>query len=274
LAVLCATAAVAQLGLGPNDRYACASPDDLIVAVPTAGAPALVNATLARFTNIAFRLCNDGYGAHYFLRAPEDPVNGVCIFYETEMFSPTDPKAVDANALDPNERNNRVRWFTPPKPWGGRRLGGQYPNIVGRHDPTEFMIEANGGCPALDDPDYVMVDNISAGIFKAVSHFWQGLASSQDRFNDALMKLAPALQCEMSPNEFIANRLRDFALTALRTALFDQHHPLRISNIYLCGAHGYYAVIEDPMTMRFYSAKFDLGDGGLHLECLGGAYVA
>jgi hypothetical protein len=62
----------------PNFRYLCESAHRILTA-PQSGAAALVNTTLTRFPPLVFQLCDDKFGpTHYFLRAPEAPVNGVC----------------------------------------------------------------------------------------------------------------------------------------------------------------------------------------------------
>src|SRR5258708_39986186 len=111
LALVCTTAAFGQLVLGPNQRLLCLS--GMIVTAPTAGAPSLVNATLRRFPTLAFRLCDDEHGEHYFLRVPERPSEGVCKYYEKEVFAPVDPRIAGESELGTTAN---VRWDEPPAP--------------------------------------------------------------------------------------------------------------------------------------------------------------
>jgi hypothetical protein len=278
LSPFCAAVAHAQLGLGPNDRYACANNSDIVVAAPKPGTPEIVNATIARFPNVGFRLCTDQYGPHYFMRVQQPTVNGACLFEEAEVFLPQDPNAAGVSRLEASPAGQPVRSQAPPKPWSLARNDGLQIRIVGRSDPTQFMLEAAGQCPKPDDPDYVMVHNVSAGVLKAFTRSWRELASAEDRFNTIVAQIAPATKCEFiaGGNQFMATRIRDRVLTSLRTALFVQHHRVVVQSIVSDGPFGFAATVEDrddAKRMR-YAVDFDIGDGGVRIECLRGVVIA
>src|SRR5689334_12094678 len=117
LAIFAGAVAHGQLGLGPNDRYACANESQTVVADRKPGIPEIVSATIERFPNVAFRLCTDQYGPHYFMRVQQPPVNGVCVFEEAEVFLPQDSNAASVSVLDGSPAGHAVRWYAPPKPW-------------------------------------------------------------------------------------------------------------------------------------------------------------
>ena len=267
-----------QLGLGPNDRYACANSNDIVVAEPRPGIPEIVNATIARFPNVGFRLCTDPYGPHYFMRVVQPPVNGACIFEEAEVFLPQNQDAASVSLLESTPAGQPIRWQAPPKPWSIARTGGLQVTIVGRANPTQYMIEAAGQCPRPDDPDYIRVHDVSAGVLKAFTSAWRDVSSSEDRFNTVVAQMAPATKCEFiaAGNNVVAVRARERILTSLRTALFVRHHRVIVQSIVSDGPSGFAATVEDRDDARRmpYAVDFDVTDGGVRIDCLRGVVIA
>jgi hypothetical protein len=236
-----------------DTRGACADLYRGIITQPTIGAPPLVNATLTRFPQLAFRLCND----RYFLRAPEQPVDGVCIFNEAEVFSRVNPNVPGTNAFNANTSNLEIHWNSLPGPWSSRRLNATY------------MVETNGNCPALDAGSYVSVANTSAENFKLLTNFWRTLIASETNFDAAVAQLRNPEQCDIGTSENEAARRQTNTIATLRVALFGQHRSLAMLSVgpRAFQSPGYSIQIEDPTSGHGWSAEITISNP-LQLVCL------
>jgi hypothetical protein len=242
-----------------------------VLTAPTPGALPLVNETLTRFPNIAFRICDDQNGTHYHVRAPAEPVDGVCIFRQSEV----EPDRADAPVLDPGDQNYRNFWYTPPRPW-----------ILVRswQSASEFMQLSNGECPALNDPNHVLVRNVSPGTFKAANALLTRLFSSQADF-DAATTDRTRCNPPQGSSPALENRMRqsrDGSIAGLRASLFDRHQPYKIVSIAFFGTSGLFSGFEiyieatgvaDTIRTSPYRAIVDFADGELRVKCFDPLYT-
>jgi hypothetical protein len=267
------TVAFAQaVDIFPDQRHLCDQPSQ-VVRVPNISAPPLVDATLRRVPTLAFRLCNDRWGAHYFLRAPEPVSNGVCSFFEKEVFSPTDLDVTGAAPTDTTPKPE-IRWSNPPPPWST-----DAPTAIKGEQPVQFMAaQRSAACPPLDSPGYITVHGVSAEGFQAMEAFWRSLTSSEKNFAAAVSRIA---ECQhdierdaLFHNPDAAKKSRERKIEAFHAFVFDQPEGLRAFSMTFAG--DVYSVLVWGTDNRFvpFRANVQVTGNGLELANLCNVYVA
>jgi hypothetical protein len=112
---------------------------------------------------------------HYVLRTPRPNRDGVCRVYEEEIFpgAPSDSATI---RTDYGTQSRLLKGWTsrPPQAWRG---DGYRPMQAG------FALLADGECPAVSDPAYVRVTNVSDGMMKAFHQAWSKAISSHQAFD-------------------------------------------------------------------------------------------
>src|SRR5262249_49279182 len=153
---------------------------------PSPNAPPLVNATLAKFPNIAFHWCDYGESGHsYYMRTSEAAIDGVCLVHGVAVFSNVDPDGQDVRVVNSNPSDFEVHWFSPPSPWSLRVGAPRNSPIRGFHN--IMMALKSGECPTLEGvfDHYTWVTDISPQMFKTILRGWDQLSSSENSFDEA-----------------------------------------------------------------------------------------
>jgi hypothetical protein len=264
-------AAYAQaVDIFPNQRHLCYEASDLVTA-PNKSAPALVNETLNGFPSLAFRLCTDRWGTHYFLRAPEPVSDSVCSFFEKEVFPPI---ASVASQTDTRASESAIKWSSPPPPWSV-----DAPTAVRGELPVQFMAVQNSGtCPPLDSPGYVPVHNVSAEGFRTVDLFWRSLASSEMNFEVAVSRITECRhdveRAALFHNPDAEKKYMQLKIEALHAFLFDRPASLRAFNMYFeAGIYSFWVSSTLPGFVSF-EADVQVTPNGLELTKLCNVSVA
>jgi hypothetical protein len=261
-----AGSASAQIGFPPGTRFVCNGGE--VVTRPRAGVPSLVNATLVAFPQLAFRLCSDDWGMHYFLRAPERDDSGVCTFFEAEVFAPPDPRGADVSSLERNDLRRIVHWYTPPAPWSTVRSDRSDPVVVGQETPVQFMMEiSTGQCRTLDSSEYVLVDGVSSQTFRSIGQLLRSAMYSEAFFDAAVRGLSPEGCIDNIGSAAIRTRLAADALSDLRTASVVERHPIRMVRLVQRDT-AYEALLEDRTTRSGFAVGIGVVLGKPALACI------
>jgi hypothetical protein len=179
VAVALASPAAAQfVRNGPPGAERCIYPTTFYTAASPDAPPAIQRAIADSHGTIVFRTCKDDTGIRTYLRAPAPTRDGVCRFFEIEVAAARGRKrnGDQAGAAPP------VEWWNPPDGWD---VGG--PEGFERQ-PWLFMTlaEGGGGCPPFDGLRYAHAENVSDGLFKAISHLTGALLVSLPALDTAL----------------------------------------------------------------------------------------
>lgn len=257
----------AQVGYDVNKRYVCFEGSRELTA-PGPNAPRLVNATLDRFPMLAFRLCSDKWGQHYFLRTAQPIADGVCAFDEREVFPGVEPDDSGAEALAANAPGFVPTLAQPPQPW--RTVG---PLAEYR---ASFMTAQQAGCPSLQSRNYASVANLTPAEFVSLRSTWLALGQSEEIFASALAGLPQ--DCGIMPGfpPELQQRTYDRLRASLHAFLFDPGASLYVTRITRRANSYDVAVTEraDPGHLADFVLTIEDSGGTLRLTCLGALYVA
>lgn len=243
-----------------------------LVARPDDGAPRLVNATLARFPALGFRMCKDSKGGwHYHMLVREMRPNGICVMRETEVFAP----AMGEDALDQKESADAIDLKHPPAPWSVTPFADQKSEatrIDGTRFPASvdtFMAPFVSACPAVDSRLFVRAGELSEADFEKIEVYWANTTSSPEAFEAVLAHLESDAKCEgMDP----PNTAREFKFSQAHIQkAFHDGREVRISSIgYANRAYGAILVTDkgDEFTVSFVRE-----DGAFRLACVGAVWV-
>lgn len=250
--------ATAQIGYDINVCYQRSKE----ITAPRADAPALVNETLQRFPMLAFRVCSDRWGEHYYLRTPEPVANGVCMFREREVFPAVDPNAGSTQPLAGNAPGFSPTYEKPPYPWGTNGLERDY----------QFMAVQQTACPPLEAQRYAAVYDIAAAEFMRLRDAWLSLARSEDAFDSVVSNLPQS--CDRIMAGFpptIQKRMYDKLVASFHSFLFDPATSLNVSLIKKVGdAYDVHVTsVRDP----WFALRIGDVSGTLRITCLEGLYV-
>lgn len=257
----------AQVGYDVNKRYVCVEGSRELTA-PAPNAPRLVNATLDHFPILAFRLCGDKWGQHYFLRTPQPVADGVCAFDEREVFPSVDPDASGAEALAASGPAFNPTLAQPPAPW--RTIG---PLAEYR---ARYMSAQQTGCPSLQSRNYASVADLTPAEFVRLRSTWLALGQSEEIFASALAGLPQDCGIMRGFPSELQQRTYDRLRASLHAFLFDPGASLYVTRITRRTNSYDVAVTErsDPGHLAKFALTIVDSGGELRLTCLGALYVA
>jgi hypothetical protein len=190
---------------------------------------------------LAFRTCRDWDGnTHYFLREPRPNRAGVCRSVEREIFPGSARDTVRATlSYDPAAPVFALAGWkdTPPAAWAK----------AGHSNPVqEFGLVADADCPSGNDPNYVLMFNVSDAVFKSFNTAWDELSRSPDVLRAAVYQFRPVKDAASNAGR-MTRRFNDFFITGVAQG---RH---RLTRVY-CGDTGCGARVGDSAVLLFAPA--------------------
>ena len=154
-------------------------------------APAPVAAALASHADLSFRTCSDlDRNTHYFLRMAWPRTEGVCRYFEREVFPAA---AHDEVWPDPQVAHYPGGEAYPPISGWSLRMSRSWERAgYGASSSEAFAAVTDNPCPPAGDAAYFHAPHQSNGMVKMIDNFWRTVTASPQALASAFVNVAGA----------------------------------------------------------------------------------